>query len=421
MKIKNIYFTILFGICSFFLNAQTVKDSINLSIPVKFNLYKSFEERKVKTSTNKEVTLLNYLKSNRKFNDKPTLILTWFTFDHSGKKIIDSLIANNTYKKYNIVIINRNAKKFYEKNSEFIIKTSNENPLYAKYLISLFDFQSDLSFKDREATPMLFWLDKDLNIVTSTVTNEITINKIENILSLIDSKEIIPSHTKYFSNRLIPSLENEATFKQIITESDGITNIKLNIISTNEVAYDFNFTKSKQGHYYFKDNTYVKKKPFSPYKAEDFPINRTTGLTDRASNLYGIKSNYTLIYFCDINSPESKERLENLQRLFRKSNNTENTNNYKSLYLDVIVVFIGEDSKFENNNKFEPNSESQKMANYLTQEFYKVFDNNKVIQNKFEKNSSGSFHLLDSNKNVIYESEDVSYFYLVIESKIQKK
>ena len=96
---------------------------------------------------------------------------------------------------------------------------------------------------------MLFWLDKDLKIVTSTVTNGISINQIEKLLSLLDTKKIVSSQTKFFTNELIPTLENNAYFKQITTESNGITNLKLYLINTNQIGYDFSFTKSKQGDY----------------------------------------------------------------------------------------------------------------------------------------------------------------------------
>jgi hypothetical protein len=402
------------------LNAQTIKDSINIQIPIKFNLYQAFKECKVKTATNKEVSFINYLRTNRKLKDKPTLVFTWFTFDRRGKKILDSLANSTIFNKYNIVAINCNSKSDYERDSEFTIKRSKENPLYDKYLLSLFDFQSEFIFEDRQAAPMLFWLDKDLKIVTSTVTNGISINQIEKLLSLLDTKKIVSSQTKFFTNELIPTLENNAYFKQITTESNGITNLKLYLINTNQIGYDFSFTKSKQGDYYFKDNTYVKKKPFVPYKSPDININRTGGLLDRENRLYNIKSNFTLIYFCDITNPEAKDRLERLRRLFEDCNNAKEFIETKKMNLEIVVVFTGQEVKFEKNNKFESNSENRDYANKLTYNFYKIFDKDKSVQNKFENIEFGSFKLLDKDKIVIYELGDDKLFGLFIEGRVKK-
>jgi hypothetical protein len=400
------------------LSAQALKDSISTPMPVKFNLYQNFNEGKMRTSDNKEVNYLSHIKNKIRLKNKPTLVFTWASFDMSSKRVIDSLLISKVYEKYNIVIINRNPKSFYDKDEKFISTIDRENPLYAKKLVSLFDFHNLFGFHDREATPILFWLDTDFNIVTSTLmSRSLSINGIEKLLSLVESKTITSSRTKFFNGQWIPSTENEALLKRVIEESNETTNIKLVYIPTDEILEDFDFTKSKEGTYWFKNNNY---KPFVPYKAPDFSITRNVGLKDREPNLYKIKSDFTLIYFCDISTPEAKGRLETLYSLIEESNNAENTNGYKSLHLDIVVVFIGDETKFESNNKFEANTESRKMANLATYGYYKVFDKDEAIQKMFVRNSSGAFHLLDSNKTVIYESDDDVLFHLDIKSLIKK-
>ncbi|MBG7610980.1 hypothetical protein IU405_01815 [Polaribacter sp. BAL334] len=421
MKSKNIFFILCFYFCILSIKAQRTIDSVSLGMPVKYNLYQTFNECKVKTAANKEVAFINYIRTDRKFKNKPTLVFTWFTFDRRGKKILDSLATSTVFKKYNIVAINCNSKRNYEKDSDFILKTSNENPLYDKNLISLFDFQSELTFEDRQAAPMLFWLDKDLKIVGSTVTSGITINQIESLLSLVELKKIIPSQTKFYTNQMVPCLENNASFKQVITESNGVTNLKVYLTNTNQIDYECNFTKSKQGNYYFKDNMYIKKKPFVSYKSPDLEINRNVGLRDRETNLYDIKSDFTLIYFCDISNSESSDSLGRLRRLYNDCNNVEKYIESKIMNLEIVVVFTGVDANYEKNNFFESNTENRRKANKLTFEFYKIFDKDKKVQSKFENSDFGSFKLLDKNKNVVYESADDTLFAFFIEGIVKNK
>ena len=421
MGVSKAAVIICFIFCSLSLRSQALKDSISTPMPVKFNLYQNFNEDKMRTSDNKEVNYLSYIKNKIRLKKKPTLVFTWASYDLSSKRVIDSLLISKVNEKYNIVIINRNPKRFYDKDEQFISTIDRENPLYAKKLISLFDFHNLFGFHDREATPVLFWLDTDFNIVTSTLmSRSLSINGIEKLLSLVESKTITSSRTKFFNGQWIPSTENEALLKQVIEESNGTTNMKLVYMPTDEIQYDFDFTKSKEGTYWFKNNNYVKPKPFVPYKAPDFSITRNVGLKDREPNLYKIKSDFTLIYFCDISTSEAKGRLETLYSLIEESNNAENTNGYKSLHLDIVVVFIGDDTKFESNNKFEANTEARKMANSATFGYYKVFDKDGAIQKMFVRNSSGAFHLLDSSKTVIYESDDDALFHLDIKSLMKK-
>jgi hypothetical protein len=249
-KQKNMkkYLIIYLFLNSLFINSQ-ITDSIKMPFQVKFNLHQTLKEGEMRDSQGKNINFLSYIKKNIKYRDKPTLLLCWATYDLYGKKMIDQLLNKALYEKYNFVFINRNKQ---DQDAKFIEKTNKQFPFYSQHFISLFDFQNIFGFNDNRVTPMLFWLDKDFKLVTSTIpVNGITSDQVENVFWLVESKKIVSSKIKFFKSDLLPCSEDEAELKLIFSETGNSANLKLVVIKTEQSYYDLNFIKNNKGNYFY--------------------------------------------------------------------------------------------------------------------------------------------------------------------------
>lgn len=238
--------------CTFFLLtnlSSQITDSARIPFNVKFNLQEDLNVGELLNSEGKTVDFLKYVTKNRKYKSKPTLLLFWVTYHSGGTRIIDGILEKALYEKYNLVFVNKDSQKM---TTDFIQKTNEKYPLYNKHAINLYDTENIFNFSGEGVTPMLFWVDKDLKIVTSMVpVGEITTDQITQILSSVESKKILPSTIRYFDKNLVPTPEKEAVLKQMLTKKGNHANLKLVIIKTNESYYDLNFAKNAKGAYYY--------------------------------------------------------------------------------------------------------------------------------------------------------------------------
>jgi hypothetical protein len=242
------YLLIYLFLSSFFATSQ-ITDSIAMPFQVKFNLHQNLSDGKMLNSDGNEVDYLKQIKKSNKFKEKGTLLIHWATYDINSKRIIDSLINKKLYNKYNIVLINGNRQK----DLKFIKETKKDFPLYSQFFISLFDSNNIFRFNDNAVTPLLFWLDKDLDLVTATLPiNGITNDEIETVCFLVDSKKIVPSNVRFFKNGLLPCIKDEAELKLIFSETGNSANLKLVVIKTEHFYYDLNFIKNKGNYFYVK-------------------------------------------------------------------------------------------------------------------------------------------------------------------------
>ncbi len=128
-------------------------------------------------------------------------------------------------------------------------KISEAKPAYSKKAISLFDNHNILNSIDQGVAPMMFWMDKDMNIAWAFLSYAITIKQVEAILEKVDSKTITASKVKNQNEDWMPAFKGTDVYKQTINEVNGIYTFTLENISTKEISYRLNFIKTSEGYF----------------------------------------------------------------------------------------------------------------------------------------------------------------------------
>ncbi len=161
------------------LNATTFIAMDNGKIP-----YTELPPYIVFSSANSSIALSDFIDKNRRFKNKPTLIITWGNWCPPCIKIIDELLNKGAALKYNIVLVNKDAGQ--TDLSALLNQISNHTPDYNKDAILLFDKNNQLEPIDKNTAPLCIWLDKNLKIVRSYLGLEINATTINNILVEIE-------------------------------------------------------------------------------------------------------------------------------------------------------------------------------------------------------------------------------------------
>lgn len=139
-----------------------------------------------------KVKVNDYINTNKKFQDKPTLLMTWSaTWCGPCIKIIDSLLLTHKITdQYNLVLVSRDDDSEKSKESKSYISLENTIAFlknskrynYWKNALLLFDRDNRFKNMDDETTPTFLWLDKDLKIFNMYIGYDINIGFIPYLL-----------------------------------------------------------------------------------------------------------------------------------------------------------------------------------------------------------------------------------------------
>lgn len=135
-------------------------------------------------SENIEVNMHEYVENNRRYKDKPTLIITWsMKWCQPCIKKIDELLSNGIENRYNLVLVNKDGIVNY---SEIKSKMLTNKPDYfTNDILFLMDKYYQLKPLDNDSAPMIIWLDNKLAIKGKYNGYNILLSTIEDILKKI--------------------------------------------------------------------------------------------------------------------------------------------------------------------------------------------------------------------------------------------
>jgi len=120
---------------------------------------------KVFTEAGLQEVLPDYIQNNKRFKDKPTLVMTWaYNWCNPCIKKIDEILKADLAKKYNVILVNRNSETEISF-SDIRVRLATKSPKYTKDAIVLFDRNGQFAPLDNNSAPVFIWLDKNLKIV----------------------------------------------------------------------------------------------------------------------------------------------------------------------------------------------------------------------------------------------------------------
>lgn len=324
----------LLSLLLIFLNQQTgaqVTDSVFVTESIKPYLYSTLPNGIMLDSKGKEVDFTQFIKDKRSFKDKPTLFITWSNrYCPPCIRLIDSILDNNIQKRYNVVLVNKDQAKDAKEPVDDISlmrKISEARPAYSKKAISLFDNHDILNSIDQGVAPMMFWMDKDMNIAGAFLSYGITINRIEEILDKVDNKTITVSKIKFQNSNVLPASIGDAALKQTINEVNGIYTFTWDYISTNKTIYRLNFTKTPEG--------------FFEYHKSSLNVPKVEDLYNQAEIIAGVKKMLSSLNTKDINAVKGSKGNNNWyeSRLGIKNFNTAIMDDESSLLFSNSIAY----------------------------------------------------------------------------------
>jgi len=125
------------------------------------------------------VNLLDYLKKNRTFNNKPTLLVTWANWCPPCIKQADNVMNSDLAANYNIVLVNKDINGTISNLKEKIAKHS---PDYSKGVLVLFDIANQLAPLDKSSAPYFIWLDSQFVVKGAFLGYSISLDSIKKVL-----------------------------------------------------------------------------------------------------------------------------------------------------------------------------------------------------------------------------------------------
>jgi|GEM_PF-5346479 len=130
-----------------------------------------------------QVNLLDYLKKNRTFNDKPTLVVTWANWCPPCMSHVDLILKDGLASSYNILLVN---KDFNSNISKLKVKVAEHTPDYSKEVRLLFDNANQMEPIDKGGAPYFIWLDDQFVIKGSFAGYNIKLDAIKKVLLEIE-------------------------------------------------------------------------------------------------------------------------------------------------------------------------------------------------------------------------------------------
>lgn len=143
-----------------------------------------FHSYKVFTLDSSQVNLKEYMQKNRKFADKPTLVLFYgFGWCSPCLSKMDSIIQTGVTLKYNLVFLNIDATSDF---SDIKSKVISKNAKYEKEAILVFDRNDETKEVHHHQAPTYLWLDAELNVRAFRNGVKINLPQIERIFQSIE-------------------------------------------------------------------------------------------------------------------------------------------------------------------------------------------------------------------------------------------
>ena len=135
-------------------------------------------------SENIGVNMHEFIEKNRRFKDKPTLVVTWAFWCPPCLAIIDKILKSDITANYNIAIVNRDGKTDYaDIKSKISIRKTD---YFTNDILFLIDRENQLEALDKNSAPMFIWLDKKLAIKGIYNSYDITISAINSMFQQIE-------------------------------------------------------------------------------------------------------------------------------------------------------------------------------------------------------------------------------------------
>jgi len=207
------------------------------------------------TAAKKEVKLNDFLSTDPKFMQRPTLIITWaWTWCGPCVRIIDSLLLNLETSKelYNVVIINKgekNTKGFANFDKVKQLLNENDRLNYYTQATMLFDFNNELVTYDEGKTPLIMWVNKKLELTNIALDLRIKVADIEIMLREADKEANRQGHKSYITQNYIACPEANAFYyfaKEVV--NDTIIKLTVHENATDKILYTAFFTIDANGH-----------------------------------------------------------------------------------------------------------------------------------------------------------------------------
>ena len=388
------------------LDAQ-VTDSVFVTQAIKPYLYTALPKGTMMDSKGNELDFINHIKTERVFKDKPTLLITWSNrYCPPCIALIDSMFGSNMQKRYNLVLINKDQSKDAKPTTDalsLVKKISEAKPAFNQKAISLFDNNDIFKKIDEDVAPMIFWLDRDLNIAGAFLGFGISIKKMEEILEQVDGRNIAASKIKYQDNSLFPATVENATMKQTMTEASGMYSFTWDYIDTKKTAYQLNFIKTAQGIFQFHKSS--------------LNVPKVKDLYNEAEIIAGVKKMLSSLNTTDINAVKAAKGNNDWygSKLTIKNFNTAILDNKDKLIFSNSIAYPALDKSssskklefhtianaLSNTLSISPKKEEGKYDNSLTYT-YKI--NNEVVIFLIENAENVYFNLVankDKDGNVL--------------------
>ena len=157
-----------------------IQNAIDLKIDGIF-----FKKYSLYNSENILVNMHDFIEKNRRFKDKPTLLVTWSnTWCAPCLRKIDEVIKNSVTANYNLLIINKDRKASY---SDIKSKMSTHKiDYFTNDILFLIDRDNQLEPLDKNSAPVFIWLDNNIGFKGIYQGYDITISSILSMLQELE-------------------------------------------------------------------------------------------------------------------------------------------------------------------------------------------------------------------------------------------
>jgi hypothetical protein len=225
-------------------------DSLKFAAEKRRLAYSALPGYKVLSPSLTASNLPNYISWKKPFKDKPSLLITWsYKWCPPCLKIIDSLLNLGLAKKYNLILVNRDAEivkettpKYYISYADLSAALANRKPDYNQDALLFYDRSNELDDIDNSSTPLFIWLDNKMNIITTFHGYRINTSTITGILDDIEKERLVYSNTRYFAANGLPSKPEDAATKTIVTiPKSNLRRLYIYDLTGKEPAYHINY------------------------------------------------------------------------------------------------------------------------------------------------------------------------------------
>ncbi len=138
-------------------------------------------------SENLSVNMHDFIEKNRKFQDKPTLVITWsHTWCPPCLKRIDEMLGKGVALNYNVILVNKDGKTDYVDIKSKM--STRKTDYFTNEILFLIDRDNQLEPLDKMGAPIFIWLDKTMAIKGIHRSYDITPSAISMMLESLSKK-----------------------------------------------------------------------------------------------------------------------------------------------------------------------------------------------------------------------------------------